>query len=72
MTAAGSVTMTRYRLTLGYQTAVVDADLARTAYDAHPADLRSGERDGAFILWSLDHLGRRCAPIIAKPLAAQA
>jgi hypothetical protein len=69
MTAPAYVEVVRYRVTAGVETAVIGAELARAAFDAHPKQLRSGKRDGAFILWDLDELGRRCAPIICKPVS---
>lgn len=67
MTGTGYVEIVRYRVTAGLETAVLAAELARMAFDAHPDHLRSGSRDGAFILWHLDELGRRCAPVICRP-----
>lgn len=56
-----------YEVLIGGQCIAVDAEEARTAWDDSPEDLRRGRRDGAFILWGEDELGRRVSPIVFRP-----
>lgn len=59
-----------YRVTLGRMQDVLADEEARAMWDATPEGLRTGRRDGAFILWDLDELGRRTFPIICRPVRA--
>ena len=56
-----------YEVLIGGQCIVLEAEEARLAWDISPEDLRRGRRDGAFILWGEDELGRRVAPIVFRP-----
>lgn len=56
-----------YEITIGAQHLTYSAEEARTAWDEQPEHLRRGRRDGAFILWDEDELGRRICPIVCKP-----
>ena len=58
----------KYRVGLGGEYEVMAADQARAAWDATPEGQRTGKRDGAFILWSMDGLGRLTAPVIFRPV----
>jgi hypothetical protein len=48
-----------YLRILGLDRSIVPAVIARAEWDAWTESLRSGEREGAFILWRLDAAGRR-------------
>jgi hypothetical protein len=56
-----------YDVIIGGQCIEVAAEDARIAWDESPEDLRRGRREGAFILWGEDELGRRVAPIVFRP-----
>ena len=58
----------KYRVRLGWECEEMSADQARAAWDATPEGQRTGKRDGAFILWSIDDLGRLTAPVIFRPI----
>lgn len=60
----------RYRITSGVDSVEVPARLARAFWDVHPDDLRTGDRERAFILWSCDNLGRRGTPVLFRPVLA--
>jgi hypothetical protein len=59
---------TRYRVALGHERTEVSAEEARAVWDAWPEGQRTGKRDGAFILWSEDELGRKTLPTIYRPV----
>jgi hypothetical protein len=61
-----------YRVTIGGQKLELTADVARRIWDEWPEQQRTGKREAAFILWGLDRLGCRCAPVICKPITAKA
>lgn len=56
-----------YELFVGGQCIAVDAEDAREFWDECPENLRRGRRDGAFILWGEDEIGRRVTPILFRP-----
>lgn len=58
----------RYRVVYGPHRIELTATEARTDWDRWPTRLRSGVRDGAFILWSVNELGCRTAPMIYRPI----
>jgi hypothetical protein len=64
--------LTRYSVTLGRLHAELSVDEARSLWDVWPDGQRTGRRDGAFILWEVDGLGRRCCPIVYKPIRPEA
>lgn len=73
MTAAASVRpVSRYRVTCGLESDEMSDLLARALWDAHPEGLRSGEREGAFILWRANERGMRCAPVLFRPMRGEA
>ena len=41
---------------------------AQAIWDDWPADKRTGKREGAFILWSVDERGCRVVPLIFRPI----
>lgn len=59
-----------YKVTLGFEHDVIPAALARAQWDLTPEGMRSGEREGAFILWSPDANGWRGKPVVFRPLPA--
>jgi hypothetical protein len=61
----------RYRVTAGLDIVEVDADQARMDWDMHHPDLRTGSREGVFILWARDGFGMRTAPVIYRPVTAR-
>lgn len=56
-----------YEVIIGVDRAGMSAEDARAAWDGSPDELRQGRREGAFILWGEDELGRRVSPIIFRP-----
>jgi hypothetical protein len=61
-----------YRATVGGERVELTAEEARRMWDAWPEDRRTGEREAAFILWDLDGLGRRCSPMLCRPITSAA
>lgn len=61
-----------YRVTLGFDHDVIPAPLARAQWDLTPENMRTGEREGAFILYQSDPNGRRCMPMVFRPAAGEA
>ena len=57
-----------YRVTLGFEATHVSGRSARAVWDLMPDDLRTGDREGAFIIWQRDPRGFRTAPMIFKPV----
>lgn len=58
----------RYLVTCSFGSVAVSAHVARAFFDAHPEDQRTGDRERAFILWQVDELGRRSAPVLFRPV----
>ena len=63
--------MVSYRATAPDGAVTISADEARRAWDLTPEHLRSGRRDGAFMLFDEDELGRR-TPIVYQPIGSPA
>jgi hypothetical protein len=59
-----------YSVSLCGERDIIPAHLARAVWDVTPDDLRTGSRDGAFILWDEDERGWRTRPAIFRPVAA--
>lgn len=55
-----------YLRIVGLDHSVIPEEVARAEWDAWDDALRSGEREGAFILWRLDAHGWRTIPTIYK------
>jgi hypothetical protein len=58
-----------YRVTAIDGALTLSAEAARAAYDNTPPELRRGRRDGAFMLFDEDDLGRR-TPTIYQPVTS--
>lgn len=58
-----------YTVAMGLESHEVSDEAAHLAYDVHPAADRSGEREGAFILWWRNRAGFRCIPVLFRPKA---
>lgn len=63
----GALVELSYELIVGGEHIAMDAQDARAFWDDSPEGLRRGRRDGAFILWGEDELGRRVAPLLFRP-----
>jgi hypothetical protein len=61
-----------YRVTLGLEATHVSDRAARALYDLMPEDLRTGDREGSFIIWQRDAKGFRTMPMIFKPVGSGA
>lgn len=55
-----------YLVRHGLDTAEVAEDVARDQWDQTPEDLRSGEREGSFILWARTAHGFLTSPVIFR------
>ena len=60
-----------YQVTLGLEATHVSERVARALWDLMPEDLRTGEREGSFIIWQRDERGFRSSPMIFKPAGAK-
>ena len=58
----------KYQATLGEDQVELTADEARAVWDEWPEAQRTGIREGAFILWDMDELGRFRSPMIYRPI----
>lgn len=66
--APSGANVSHYRVVAGLEHETIPAEIARVCWDATPAEMRSGDRQGAFILWVPNHLGWRGSPVIFKPV----
>jgi hypothetical protein len=58
--------MNRYLAILGAEHLELTETEANAIWDDWPAEQRTGKRDGAFILWSMDERGCRVMPLIFR------
>lgn len=58
----------RYLAILGAEQLELTEAEAHAIWDEWDADQRTGKREGAFILWSLDERGCRTMPLIFRPI----
>jgi len=57
-----------YRVTIGLDTDTIDDSHARLLWDLADDEMRSGSREGAFILWRLNANGWRTIPTLFRPI----
>jgi hypothetical protein len=60
-----------YQVRHGFDIAEVAADVARDQWDQTPSNLRTGAREGSFILWSRSEHGYLTAPVIFRRIVAE-
>jgi hypothetical protein len=64
----GRAVLMRYQVSVGDERDEMTAAEARAAWDETPDEQRTGDREGAFILWDIDYLGRLRLPVIFRPI----
>jgi hypothetical protein len=55
-----------YRVAVAGLRVELTEDEAEALWDEWPEQQRTGAHGGTFILWDLDHLGRRCFPVVCR------
>ena len=60
-----------YRVAVAGLSVELTEDEAHALWDEWPEQQRTGAHDGTFILWDLDHLGRRCCPIFCRRVVSE-
>ena len=59
-----------YRVTLGLEATHVSDRAARALWDLMPDELRTGDREGSFIIWQRDRRGFRTMPMLFRPIGS--
>lgn len=57
-----------YRVTIGLDHDEIDDSHARLLWDLADEGMRTGDREGAFILWHLNESGWRTVPTLFRPI----